>query len=111
MKNLMSFALYESDFTVVKRQSLTGDGEYRITHKGGFLDYGVEDGAYLLELVEVPEEDRHQGVATALLDYFFKMVDAEGGLLDMTGFLEDGKKYLTDVVGRLRKKYANIEYA
>lgn len=112
MKHLKLFENFQGIKTE-KRKSMGGDNEYRITYNGdqGYLDYGEENGAYWLEMVEVNPEHRKKGIATKLLDHFFSIVNGEQGYLDMTEFLEDGEKYLKNIIESLKAKYKNIEYA
>ena len=75
-----------------------------------YLDYSEDDGAFFLIKVEVEESRRHQGIATKLLEMFFKIVNNKNGVLDISTYLPDGEKYLRHVIERLKPKYPNIEF-
>lgn len=102
MKHLRLFEEFET----------MGDGLFRIKHDHGFLDYEYdeESGTYFLIMVQVDPSYRNKGIATQLLDEFFKMVNDDKGLLDWSELLPDGKKYLTLPLIRFQEKYTDIEY-
>lgn len=87
--------------------------EYKIKHKSGaYLNFGeTNEGAIFFEYVEVPEEYKNQDIATQLITRLFDYADKKKAYLDMTGFLDEGKKYLTNVIAQLQKQYTNIEYS
>lgn len=99
-------------FETIQVSSYDNKGEkvHRFKTPGGFLDYSLDDGIYLLLMVEVEEHARNRGIATMLLEKFFEMVDKRGGTMMLTEFLEDGERYLKGVVERLKSRFKNIKY-
>ena len=76
----------------------------------GYLDFDQDDDTYFLIIVEVKPEYKNLGIATMLLTKFFEIVSENNGALDMSGFLEDGEKYLKSITEKLKNKYHNIVY-
>lgn len=91
-------------------QGIEGDIS-RLNYEGkGFLDYQEEEGMFLLIKVETNPNFRNQGIASKLLDDFFSLVDSNDGIISLTTFLEDGEKYLTKVIEKLKIKYPKLEF-
>lgn len=90
--------------------SVSGEIIHRISVPGGHLDFSEDDGVYLLDMVEVEPSARNKGIATVLLEDFFSLVAQANGSMMLTTFLEDGEKYLKNVIEQLKKKYSQISY-
>ena len=74
----------------------------------GHLDFQEEEGIAFLIIVEVEPEYRNQGIATELLKAFLEYVNSEELAVDISGFLEDGEKYLQPLIKKLKPSYPNI---
>ncbi len=91
-------------------QGLVDDGifGYEIRSPYSFIRYGYEPVTrtfYLYNIMTPNVNDRNQGYATTLLEYFFQVVKQSGGALDTGPYTGSGDDYIKHVVERFSKKY------
>jgi predicted GNAT family acetyltransferase len=105
--NTLKYYLEQAiDYKIIEKDHIIFCG----TDKKGYLEYDQEDNDYFLVMVEVKEEFKNQGIATKLLKYFLNKVNEEKGVLDISGYLPEGEKYLKNKIELMKKDYPNIEW-
>lgn len=94
---------------LTKEKNAAGDLIYKLNYNNiGYLEFQIEDNIIFLIYVEVDPEYRNEGIATYLLEYFFKLISKKEYILDISQYLDDGEKYLKNIIQNLINKY-NIQ--
>jgi len=91
------------------KQTSHGD-EKRLSLPGGYLDYGDEDGSYILSMVKVEPASRNKGIATKLIKAFLNIVNGAGGYLTATTYIDDGEAAIKPLLAKLKSSYPKIEW-
>lgn len=92
--------------TLKTKQNFAGEQVQVLDYAGiGTLEFQLEDGVAFLVDVQVDPEYRNHGIASHLLEYFFKILAKKKYLLNTSEYLEDGDKYLRHKVEDLTAKY------
>lgn len=94
----------------IKSQGLVDDGVYGYTMSSpySYISYGYEPRGKIFQLfmVQTPKlEDRNQGHASALMNYFFEFIKEKGGALEVGSYTTLGYTYIERLVQKLSKEY------
>jgi len=94
----------------VKSQGLVDEGIYGYTMSSpySYINYGYEPSRRIFHLfmVQTPKlEDRGQGHASALMNYFFEFIKEKGGALEVGSYTTSGQIYIEPLVQKLAKEY------
>lgn len=67
-----------------------------------------EKDKYWLKHISVDPKFKNQGIATKLIDAMFKKAEKEKMGIQRSSPSEEGKKYLTDLMNRMKQKYPHV---